>query len=55
MIEFTLDVGDILVINDDIKVINMKREPQYLKFQMARIGIEAPKEIIVKQASDICL
>ena len=55
MIEFTMEVNEALRIGDDIRLIVLKRDPEYLRFHVARIGIDAPKEISIKQASDICL
>lgn len=50
MIEFTLDIGQKLIIGGDVVLeILEKTHPKAITAQVARIGIEAPENIIIKK------
>ncbi len=48
MIEFTLDIGQKVIIGGDVVLeILEKTHPKAITAQVARIGIEAPENIII--------
>lgn len=50
MIEFTLEIGDRIVIGGDVIIELLKKiHPKAIPAQVARIGIEAPIVIVLRR------
>ncbi len=47
MIEFTLNIGDVVIIDNEIRVISVPKDKPYEHCALAHIGVEAPKHIII--------